>query len=206
MPEPFSEGNVVSKERVIKIASSYFDPGVCPVPREGYSYGDNPYKKYKGELFFPSEEIEFFAINNQLQESDLFPGSWIRFLTKSGSIYTIHVMENPDEEGSIVGTGNVDRTYDREGFFVGSLGFPKLGEPVKFKEYVSIDTVEDVEKVKYLDPQELKARIENKVRLLFEEKGDEWLHSSVSGIEISPHGEELKEIVTTKVIGIELGS
>lgn len=203
MPEPIRE-SIIDEKRVRRIALEYFDRDACPLPRQGYTYGDNPFAKYVDEPLSLAG-VKFFPIT-KLRKSDLFPNSWLRIFTKSGAIYTFHIMEDPDDEENVVGIGDVYREQPyKKSLIVGYFQLPKLGKPLDFREYASFNSLKEVIEVKYLSPDELRRRIEDRVRNLFREQGDEWMRKSVTGIENSPRREELKFVTTTEVERIELG-
>ncbi len=188
------------------IIRNYFDRDGISLPTASYQFGDNPYAIYEGYNLIPSERIEFIGIEEALRPGDIYKGVWVRIVTESGGVYTIQVTEEVTDANQIVVVGSVNKSGGRGlKYLVGFLDLPEVGKPLSFQEYANFDHPDQIQEVRYIDPQEIIDRIKKRVAELFEQYGNVWMSMSYTGIPLSASGTQLHKQESTAVKQILLG-
>lgn len=193
------------------IAQKYFSPDVCPVPRAGYTYGDNPFAKYldpKG--FVRGRKVGFVPIlGRPLTKDDFCQDSWLRFRTYSDgneATYTLHVMKDPDETEEITVVGCREQQDRRTLYLAGRLKIPQSDEEAVFTEAATAYAIDELRQARYISPDEIMRRIKAKIMDFYGQFGDAWMGMSISGMENAPRGVEIHELPTTRLKNlIEIG-
>jgi len=191
------------------ITDRYFNPENISPPRNGYRFGDNPYRDTGTDEAFirASGQLEFLTVDTGLRPGDIYNGSWLRTISNSGSAYTMQTIDEPDEEGFVSVKGIVKRVQPSEkvGYFGGRIKLPELCKPAEFSEYAQVDSPDQWDLIRYADPSTLRGRIRHRIRELYREFGKDWMTRSMTGIQVYPETFELHPLVTTEISQIELG-